>query len=277
MAFEVAFNGHHDGFAGAPMSTTNNTTNDTSSATASGAGMGFGQLPRAVWAGGGVLALLAAGLAGALISKSTAPAANLGAPVALMTPQMAPQTTPNTAAISPPASTRPSNMAYAPVPQDGVPTPANTAAAQQVAPAPAPAKLASPAPTPTRAAAGTRHADARPTSRSVACLSCGTVESVEPVRLKGEGTGLGAVAGGVLGGVVGHQIGGGSGKTAMTVLGALGGGLAGNEVERRTRGQTSYDVQVRMQDGSHRSIRQGQALAVGSSVVVEGGHVRLAR
>ncbi len=250
------------------MSSTNNTTNGTSSATASGAGMGFGQVPRAVWAGGGVLALVAAGLAGALINKSTAPTANLGAPVALTTPPTTPPTTPQTA---------PGNMAYAPVPQDGVPTPANTAATQQVAPAPAPAKLASPAPTPGRAAAGTRHADARPTSHVVACLSCGTVESVEPVRLKGEGTGLGAVAGGVLGGVVGHQIGGGSGKTAMTVLGALGGGLAGNEVERRTRGQTLYDVQVRMQDGSYRSIRQGQALAAGSSVVVEGGHVRLAR
>ncbi len=238
------------------MPTTNNTSSSPAAAT------GFGNVPRAVWVGGGVLALAAAGMAGALIGKSAPPAANVPAPVAMTAP-----------------SAPPGNMAYSPVPQDGVPTPPNTvtAAAPTVAPVPALAKAANPAPAPARAATGTRQADARPTSHAAVCLACGTVESSEPVRVKGQGTGLGAVAGGVLGGVVGHQIGGGSGKTAMTVLGALGGGVAGNEVERRTRGQTLYDVQVRMQDGSHRSIRHGQALAVGSAVVVEGGHVRLAR
>ena len=239
-------------------------TNDTSPTSASG----LGQLPRAVWVGVGSLALVTAGLAGALIGKSNAPAASVATPVALTSP-----TTPVGRALAPNA---PSSMAYAPVPQDGVPPPPSTAATPTAGPAPA--KVATPAPHTTRSAAtGTRHANAVRTSQAVACLACGTVESVEPVRVKGEGTGLGAVAGGVLGGVVGHQIGGGNGKTAMTVLGALGGGLAGNEVERRTRGQTLYDVQVRMQDGSYRSIRQSQALAVGSSVVVEGGHVRLAR
>ena len=239
-------------------------TNDTSSTSASG----LGQLPRAVWVGVGSLALVTAGLAGALIGKSNAPAASVATPVALTSPS-----TPVARALAP---TAPSSMAYAPVPQDGVPPPPSTAATPSAGPAPA--KVATPAPHTTRSAAtGTRHANAERTSQAVACLACGTVESAEPVRVKGEGTGLGAVAGGVLGGVVGHQIGGGNGKTAMTVLGALGGGLAGNEVERRTRGQTLYDVQVRMQDGSYRSIRQSQALAVGSSVVVEGGHVRLAR
>ena len=241
-------------------------TNDTSPTSASG----LGQLPRAVWVGVGSLALVTAGLAGALIGKSNAPAASVATPVALTSP-----TTPVGGALAPNA---PSSMAYAPVPQDGVPPPPSTAATPTAGPAPAPAKVATPAPHTTRSAAtGTRHANAVRTSQAVACLACGTVESVEPVRVKGEGTGLGAVAGGVLGGVVGNQIGGGNGKTAMTVLGALGGGLAGNEVERRTRGQTLYDVQVRMQDGSYRRIRQSQALAVGSSVVVEGGHVRLAR
>ena len=254
------------------MSATNSIPNSNANTTSSATGSGFGQLPRAVWVGGGLLALVTAGLAGALISKSTAPAPNLGAPVAMTSPQAAPTTAP-----SPLVSGTPGTMAYGPVPQDGVPTTANTAAAPQVAPIPAPAKVANPTPAPTHTAATTRHADARQVSHAAACLSCGKVESVEPVRVKGQGTGLGAVAGGVLGGVVGHQIGGGSGKTAMTVLGALGGGLAGNEVERRTRGETLYDVQVRMQDGSYRNVRQSQALAVGSSVVVDGGHVRLAR
>ena len=61
--------------------------------------------------------------------------------------------------------------------------------------------------------------------------------------------------GGVLGGVVGHQAGGGSGKTALTVLGAIGGGLAGHEVEKRVRSETVYDVHVRMEDGSTRTFR----------------------
>ncbi len=37
------------------------------------------------------------------------------------------------------------------------------------------------------------------------------------------------------------------------MAGAVGGGYAGNEVEKRTRATTSYQVQVRMEDGSLRS------------------------
>ena len=107
------------------------------------------------------------------------------------------------------------------------------------------------------------------------CSSCGTVESVSTVKLKGQGSGLGAVAGGVLGGVVGHQVGGGNGKTAMTVLGAVGGGFAGNEVERRVRSETAFDLHIRMEDGSRRTIRQPQAIAAGTRVVVEGNRVRV--
>ena len=55
------------------------------------------------------------------------------------------------------------------------------------------------------------------------CDTCGSVIDVKTVEIKGEGTGLGAVAGGVLGGVLGHQVGGGRGKDVATVAGALGG------------------------------------------------------
>jgi outer membrane lipoprotein SlyB len=108
------------------------------------------------------------------------------------------------------------------------------------------------------------------------CTTCGVVESVTPVRVKGEGTGLGAVAGGVLGGVVGHQMGGGSGKDAMTVIGAVGGGVAGHEIEKRQRSTTSYQVKVRMADGSLRTVTQAQAPALGQAVRVESnGSLRL--
>ncbi len=111
-------------------------------------------------------------------------------------------------------------------------------------------------------------------SRVTVCSSCGVVESVTAVKTKADGTGLGAVAGGVLGGVLGNQMGGGHGKTAMTVAGAIGGGLAGNEVERRTRGSTTYDVQVRMDDGTRRVVHQAQEAAVGTHVQVDGDHLR---
>lgn len=64
------------------------------------------------------------------------------------------------------------------------------------------------------------------------CYSCGTIQSVQEISNKGEGTGLGAIAGGVLGGLLGSQIGGGNGKKAMAVVGAAGGAFAGHEVEK---------------------------------------------
>lgn len=102
------------------------------------------------------------------------------------------------------------------------------------------------------------------------CHQCGTIESVQAVTHKGEGSGLGAVAGGVVGGALGSQVGKGDGRTAMTVLGAIGGGLAGNEVEKRAKSVTVYRVTLKMEDGSVRTLEQSQAPAVGQRVRVDG-------
>jgi outer membrane lipoprotein SlyB len=116
-----------------------------------------------------------------------------------------------------------------------------------------------------------------PTSRVAQCHSCGTVEGVRTVQRKApEGSGVGAVAGGVLGGVVGNQIGNGSGRSVATVLGVIGGGLAGNEVEKRVRTTTVYEVRVRMDDGSVRTLTQSAAPALGSRVTVDGSTLRSA-
>jgi outer membrane lipoprotein SlyB len=107
------------------------------------------------------------------------------------------------------------------------------------------------------------------------CKDCGVVESVQAVQKKGAGTGAGAAVGGVLGGVVGHQMGGGSGKTAMTVLGAIGGGVAGNEVEKRARAETVYQVRLRMDDGTKRTLTLSHApVAKGDRVAVDGQSLR---
>lgn len=110
-------------------------------------------------------------------------------------------------------------------------------------------------------------------SRSQICTSCGTVEAIRTVELKGEATGLGAVAGGVTGAIVGNQFGNGRGQTAMAVLGAAGGAYAGNEIEKNVKKRYSYRVTVRMDDGSYRTVSQASAptVAVGTKVRVDDG------
>jgi outer membrane lipoprotein SlyB len=112
------------------------------------------------------------------------------------------------------------------------------------------------------------------TRPAATCDNCGTVEGVRSYQVKGEGSGLGAVAGGVVGGVIGNQIGGGNGKKAMTVVGAIGGGMAGHEIEKRSKSYTMYEVRVKMDDGSTRTVNQSSAPTPGSRVVVEGSKLR---
>jgi len=81
----------------------------------------------------------------------------------------------------------------------------------------------------------------------------GEVVAINPVQTSEPTTGLGAVGGAVAGGLLGNQFGGGRGRILTTVVGAVGGGLAGNGIEHAVRKQTSYQVQVRMQDGSYRN------------------------
>ncbi|MEY4750288.1 MAG: hypothetical protein RIQ60_2502 [Pseudomonadota bacterium] len=152
--------------------------------------------------------------------------------------------------------------ADADVPDPAVSTTAQSAAVNQRVHSTAQAKVANKSATP---AVRPQHAVVMP-----ACRDCGTVESVQAVTQKGEGSGLGAVAGGVIGGALGHQVGKGQGNTAMTVLGAIGGGLAGNEVEKRAKATTHYRVTVRMEDGSQQVLDQAQAPAIGQRVRVDG-------
>ena len=91
---------------------------------------------------------------------------------------------------------------------------------------------------------------------SAKCSQCGVIESVREIAASGEGSGLGAVGGAVVGGLLGNQVGGGSGKKIATVVGAVGGAVAGNEVEKRVKSTKSYDITVRMEDGSTRVIQE---------------------
>lgn len=114
------------------------------------------------------------------------------------------------------------------------------------------------------------------------CNTCGVVESSQAVQRQGEVNGignsqigLGTVAGGVLGAVLGNQIGHGSGRTAATVLGAAGGAYAGNTVEKNMKKVTVYEMRIRMNDGSYRTIEQSNAISSGTQVYVEGNSIRV--
>lgn len=113
-----------------------------------------------------------------------------------------------------------------------------------------------------------------PAPHPALCAHCGTVESVEPIQRETTPSGLGAIAGAVLGGLVGNQFGGGDGKAVATAIGAVGGGWAGNTVEKRMKKETAYRVAVRMDDGSVRTLEQSSPLAVGALVTVEGQVIR---
>jgi outer membrane lipoprotein SlyB len=127
-----------------------------------------------------------------------------------------------------------------------------------VAPAPAPAAAPAPARQVAAAPAAYRPAHAAPVRKALApvCQSCGVVESVREVAVRGDGSGLGAAGGAVVGGLLGNQVGGGHGKQAMTVVGAIGGALAGNQIEKRVRSARSYETTVRMDSGSYRTMTQ---------------------
>ena len=108
-----------------------------------------------------------------------------------------------------------------------------------------------------------------------ACNNCGVIESINAVEVRGQGTGLGAVAGGVTGALLGNQIGRGNGNTVATIAGAAGGAYAGNEIEKNMKKSLRYQVRVRMDDGTYRTIYQtyAPAFAVGDKVKVVNGQV----
>ena len=161
--------------------------------------------------------------------------------------------------------------------KQGTPVPlvANKPAAHVPAPTPTQTAAAVPQPVPP-VVRSPQYANSSGTAAPV-CARCGTVESVREVTIKGKGTGLGAVAGGVLGGAVGNQMGHGNGRAAMTVLGAIGGGYAGNEVEKRARSEKAYEVHVRMDDGTVRTFQQKVAPAKGTRVTVDGKAMHVTR
>jgi len=225
------------------------TTNDSPTPRAPG--------PRSDWMRACAVAIAAAGMAAgfALRPAPSAPAVPVSA-------SMAPNESvvePGRSGDKPPAQAREAKSA------DARPAKPHAAPARRVAPATAPAQYASNDATPLA------------TQPATVCASCGVVEDVHAIEQKGQGSGVGAVAGGVAGAAVGNQFGHGNGRAVMTILGAVGGGLAGNEIEKNVRKETVYEVRVRMDDGSVRKLTQKTAPAPGTRVTVEGNALHTTR
>lgn len=104
------------------------------------------------------------------------------------------------------------------------------------------------------------------------CRSCGVVKAVRVIEVKGEASGVGAVAGGVVGAVIGHEVVDGKNQGLATIAGGVGGAVAGHEIEKQTKKQKVYRVTVRMDNGTERtlSLAQEPAFSVGSRVKVNG-------
>lgn len=81
----------------------------------------------------------------------------------------------------------------------------------------------------------------------------GVVESVHEVEVKGDAKGVGAVGGGVAGAVIGHNI--GDHNKLVTVLGAAGGALLGNQIEKQARTTKQWEMTVRYEDGTTQSFQ----------------------
>jgi outer membrane lipoprotein SlyB len=131
-----------------------------------------------------------------------------------------------------------------------------TAAGYAPAPAPVPAEpvrdavALKPAPEPARTA---------DSGENRWCGSCGNVESIRQITTRARGSGVGAAGGAILGGLLGNQVGGGHGRQLATVAGAVGGAVMGNQVEGNMKATQSYEIRVRLDDGTLRTFHQHSA------------------
>ncbi|WP_334189177.1 glycine zipper 2TM domain-containing protein [Noviherbaspirillum sp.] len=105
------------------------------------------------------------------------------------------------------------------------------------------------------------------------CYNCGTVEAVNLIEVKGEGSYLGTIGGGVVGALLGSQVGGGSGRTAAQIAGAVGGAYAGNMIEGKVRNTTHYEIVVRLQNCTTQMVpfATDPGYRVGEKVKVDAG------
>lgn len=94
------------------------------------------------------------------------------------------------------------------------------------------------------------------TPKPVPAGQLGVVESVREVSVAGKTQGIGAAGGVGIGAILGNKIGESTGnKGLVTVIGAVGGGMLGNEIEKRQRETKQWEISVRFDDGSTKTLQ----------------------
>jgi outer membrane lipoprotein SlyB len=114
---------------------------------------------------------------------------------------------------------------------------------------------------------------------SVSAARPATVESIrEIVQQKSNSSPLGMIAGGLIGGGIGSLFGAGNGRTAATIVGALGGGYIGHNLEK-SQTQMVYEIAVKYDDGTWGTIRQSSSppFRIGDRVLVTDRGLELLR
>lgn len=89
--------------------------------------------------------------------------------------------------------------------------------------------------------------------RSITCNDCGRVTSVDVNDQRGGSNALGVVAGGAAGALLGNQVGDGSGKTAATIAGAVGGAYLSKRLQENANSQKVWTVGVEYDNGRRAS------------------------
>ena len=89
----------------------------------------------------------------------------------------------------------------------------------------------------------------RDQARVTHTIEMGTVVQVEQVQIEGTKSQVGTIAGVAVGGVLGSTIGQGRGRDVATVLGAVGGGLAGAAAEEELTKKAGLEITVSLDNG----------------------------
>lgn len=83
-----------------------------------------------------------------------------------------------------------------------------------------------------------------------------TVESVRKVTIQRDSSNVGTVGGAVVGGLAGSTMGGGRGQDIATVLGAIGGAVAGQAIEQSANTREGLEIVIKYDSGETRVIVQ---------------------
>jgi len=93
------------------------------------------------------------------------------------------------------------------------------------------------------------------TPKPVVAGQLGIVESVREVSVPGKTQGIGAAGGVGIGAILGNKIGESTGNKGLaTVIGAVGGGVLGNEIEKRQRETKQWEIGVRLDNGTTKTL-----------------------